>query len=510
MGHSSKGPFVLTRHIDPRVQQFDHMIYLHIGPHKTGTSTLQAWLAANRKLLTSLGYCYPGTSENHHILARQVSSHARRRLMPPLFGEYLKQIDDYANGIISSENLDALDDREIKAFRTWLGDRPVTIVVYARAPWDRSASMLGEQLKRLKRTRWGSEWGTNFKGVLPGLTDRSSLPSILQAWSSVFGRSNIKLRVLDKATLVGGGLITDFLDAIGVRAGDVFQKSLSVPVKNEMPGADQLRILRCASEVISPGKSDNTAPHKINKLVCRHIADLLIRASAETDIDFKRASLLSANEVRLFKKAASDQTKFIAERYLDCSADKVFSEPEWSLLPSESFDWRVTRIPYRSLEQLVVNSAVMALDERSFLAQKSIKKLSQLGERTEIPAAAAVWLFTMKSPVLLALHADKPLKALAACACIGQAWSRVFSTATAQPVAPSAMYVSQLLNALQVDAGTPEILSGSLVSEERKPGPRQLVALAVQAILIAGGGRDVIDAYWRRGFSSARKQLVDV
>lgn len=499
----------MTRHIAPRVRQFNQMIYLHIGPHKTGTSTLQAWLAANRKLIASLGYCYPGKSENHHILARQVSSYARRRLIPPLFGEYLKQIDNYTNGIISSENLDVLDDREIKAFRTWLGSRPVTIVVYARAPWDRSASMLGEQLKRLKRTRWGSEWGANFKGVLPGLTDRSSLPSILQAWSSVFGRSNIKLRILDKAALVGGGLITDFLDAIGMSASDVFQKSLSVSVKNEMPGADQLRILRCASEVISSGKSDGAAPHKANKLVYRHIADLLIRASAETDIDFGRASLLSADEVRLFKKAASDQIRFIAETYLNCSADKVFSEPEWSRLPAESFDWRVTRIPYRSLEQLVVNSAVVALDERSFLAQKSIKTLSQLGERTEIPVGAAVWLFTMKSPVLLALHADEPLKALAVCSCIGQAWLRVFPTVTA-PVGPSAIYVSQLFDALQVDASTPKVLSESPENQERKPGPRQLVALAVQAILVAGGGRDLIDAYRRRGFSFARKQAVDI
>jgi len=481
------------------------MIYIHIGPHKTGTSTLQAWLAANRELLMALGYCYPGKKDNHHLLARQIVAHKRQGSIPRLFGDYLRQIDSYPHGIISSENLDALGDGEIRALRNWLGTRPATIVAYARAPWDRSASMLGEQLKRLKYTRWGREWEKGGSSALPGLTGRSSLPSILRTWSSVFDRSQIKLRVLDRSRLVGGGLVPDFLDAIGLSEDYILSKSVKVDVKNEMPGVDQLRILRCASEIIAADKRDELASARNDKLVRRHVAAIIIQASNSIDIDLRRAALLSVDEVRLFKEAASDQVKLVAERYLNCAPDAVFSEPEWSRLPGESFDWSIKRVPYHGLEQLVLESAIAALDERSPLARTTIKKCSQLGDSAEMPVAAAAWLFAFKSPVLTALLSDKPLVARAICLCIGHAWARAIDRNMTHAAPPSVIQISKLFRVWKDDDAVREVLIRPQATPGSKLGPQQLVSLAIQSILIAGGGREVIHDYLRQVFVSERR-----
>jgi len=44
-------------------------VYLHIGLHKTGTSTIQFFLANNREKLAELGYLYPFKQVAHHNLA---------------------------------------------------------------------------------------------------------------------------------------------------------------------------------------------------------------------------------------------------------------------------------------------------------------------------------------------------------------------------------------------------------------------------------------------------------
>jgi hypothetical protein len=52
-------------------------ILLHIGVHKTGTTTIQDAFAQNRSLLPALGVSYPGTGQAHRLIA---SSAMNRRL----------------------------------------------------------------------------------------------------------------------------------------------------------------------------------------------------------------------------------------------------------------------------------------------------------------------------------------------------------------------------------------------------------------------------------------------
>jgi hypothetical protein len=43
-------------------------LYLHVGLHKTGTSSIQNWLAGNRGPLAAAGFVYPRSSVHHNDL----------------------------------------------------------------------------------------------------------------------------------------------------------------------------------------------------------------------------------------------------------------------------------------------------------------------------------------------------------------------------------------------------------------------------------------------------------
>lgn len=62
---------------------FEKTLYLHIGRHKTGTSSLQHFLFANRERLESLGFCYPriGRYVNHSAVASALVGPAPRKAL---------------------------------------------------------------------------------------------------------------------------------------------------------------------------------------------------------------------------------------------------------------------------------------------------------------------------------------------------------------------------------------------------------------------------------------------
>jgi len=64
-----------------------------------------------------------------------------------------------------------------------------------------------------------------------------SIFHIAQRWASVFGWENLNVRPLDRAALVGGDLITDFMSLCGLDEAEAQLASLKrLPRANESPG----------------------------------------------------------------------------------------------------------------------------------------------------------------------------------------------------------------------------------------------------------------------------------
>ena len=87
--------------------------YIHIGPHKTGTSSIHGFLKENRAELLKYGYLVPETAANHsahHAIARKLCGQelqAHQQLAAANFAQALDETPSEAV-IVSSEALEGL------------------------------------------------------------------------------------------------------------------------------------------------------------------------------------------------------------------------------------------------------------------------------------------------------------------------------------------------------------------------------------------------------------------
>lgn len=143
---------------------------LHIGAHKTGTTTLQAFLAANRARLRRAGTFYPdldiigaGTAKNHHAVAHGIAEWRdpalSRARVETFCAKVLSSSKKYACTILSSESFarhevdgEGLDywgrrDRFVSRVAAVLDPERVELVYTVRRQDAFATSLYGEKIK---------------------------------------------------------------------------------------------------------------------------------------------------------------------------------------------------------------------------------------------------------------------------------------------------------------------------------------------------------------------------
>lgn len=190
-------------------------LYIHVGPHKTGTTSIQRGLVANKDQLEKLGYHYPEVCyiyDGHHNLVFDLSE--MDKFVPMLGG--LNELVDFANNsvghiILSSEAFDNIVTPEpLEKLKKALGKTfDIHIIGYLR-PQD-------ELLQSL--------WKTNvrFQGVLENFDvwlpqAIKDLPFLkydewLQNFINVFGRKNVHFDIYNPSS---DDLLFSFLNICGI------------------------------------------------------------------------------------------------------------------------------------------------------------------------------------------------------------------------------------------------------------------------------------------------------
>lgn len=214
-------------------------LYIHIGMHKTGTTALQAYLWKYRGPLLEAGICYPEVALSGPTHARLANvfkgpefDAAMRRLMTP--ERWNPGESPYAVG--EDETADVLYDRLREAIRTaavpaavvssecfmeWIDPcrvaaqvagwgMDVRIVVYLRRQ-DEWIQSVFNQLVKDRHIRYAGEFGD-----LPQFS-MLDYRETLDRWAAAFGRENIVARIYSTDRLVGGDIVGDFMDVLGVR-----------------------------------------------------------------------------------------------------------------------------------------------------------------------------------------------------------------------------------------------------------------------------------------------------
>jgi hypothetical protein len=190
-------------------------LFLHIGPHKTGSTYIQKYCLENRDQLLNLGVNYPNegrmeqvTPYGHHEIVEKVKTLEQNKL-----DEYFSQFFGSAITLISSENFDRLSLEEIKKLGQSLSRLDVRIIFYRRNCLDLLPSWWQEQVKHGETCLL-----ENFilPHILRPFASHIVNPGVvLDLYASVFGKDNITIVDYD-ASLQRDGVLRPIFDLLGI------------------------------------------------------------------------------------------------------------------------------------------------------------------------------------------------------------------------------------------------------------------------------------------------------
>jgi hypothetical protein len=218
-------------------------VYVHIGLHKTGTSSIQAFLRKNKPALLERGVLYPRTgwtAGGHHNLAYELLGRKRFSEAAGRLSELEAELAGAPNVVLSSEEFEFLELAEVRRLKESLGLRDAKIVVYLRRQDALIGSTYAQQVKMGARMKPFEDYA---RASL--YNARFDFSQLLGRWGGVFGADALEVAVVSDQT-AGQRLYDDFLGRIGLAdAAD-----LPRPAKrmNESPAAVEIEILRRAAD----------------------------------------------------------------------------------------------------------------------------------------------------------------------------------------------------------------------------------------------------------------------
>lgn len=237
---------------------------VHIGLNKTGTTTVQSWLAQNREALKSLGVLAPNISSPRAqfpvqlhflgVLPFCLTNHLapRGRLRRALGLKTLRDQQEFCDActesfdaeivemgaqldtvVMSSEMLGGwvTTPQQVKSLDDWLAARFTRIeyLVYLRDPSDWVASRFAQNLKH----------GATIS--LDDFVDKNchtNLFRMLNLWSDTLGKDRFHIRLFERDELLEGDIVTDFCGTANIeRTG-----TNAVTHENVSPSARELQI----------------------------------------------------------------------------------------------------------------------------------------------------------------------------------------------------------------------------------------------------------------------------
>lgn len=341
---------------------------LHIGIEKTGTTSIQSFLAMNRDVLKSRSILFPVSpgDENHEFLAGYAANDEKR--------------DDIRvrNKIESQEDLDGFRERFASRFADEVRAAACDTVILSGEHCS-SRLVTREEVERLRGLLLGmvddvrvivylrrqdefllSAYSTR---VRCGETRRLSLPAankrrdrydfakLLDLWSGVFGKEAITGRIFSRATLVDGSAVSDFIQSAGLPADLPYQLP---PEKNQSLDGEALELLRMINKHIPYVANGKLFPQRGN------LADLLESVSSGS------AVMMDPELLEGFMQSFATSNREVADEYfggsLHAEGDPLFG-------PAPDFGNR--KIP----EPISVGRAVEIFSKLWIIKQQQVEEL---------------------------------------------------------------------------------------------------------------------------------------
>jgi len=188
-------------------------LLLHVGMHKTASTSLQRFLFTHREelrargVLYPMGHCIEPPHEAHHALAWTIRRRSgfvdQNRWRAAL--EVL-HADPSPTVVLSSEDFEKFTAAEIEELGRYLEGFEVRVVQYARNAW-------GFLTSNYKHNILHTGMGENFRTFMFREAWRCDYAGRVRAWGQVFGEDRVSMRLFDSMRQ-RGGVVRDFLELV--------------------------------------------------------------------------------------------------------------------------------------------------------------------------------------------------------------------------------------------------------------------------------------------------------
>lgn len=193
-------------------------LYLHVGAHKTGSTSLQYALGKNADRLRQSGFLFPSASRIHY--AHRRLAFGLRNKQDPLVGDIpdpdqevqsiIREIEESSpcTTIVSCEGFFALDKKSIRFLSDRFRSFDTKVVLYIRRQDNMLLSIYNQKIKKRKK-----EFSKRFPEVLSDPKKYvDDYRGIIERWSSIFGPENVIVRCYELA----GDVVADFQNVVGI------------------------------------------------------------------------------------------------------------------------------------------------------------------------------------------------------------------------------------------------------------------------------------------------------
>jgi hypothetical protein len=195
------------------------VLYVHIGLHKTGTSTIQRFFRLNTALTERHGLVFPDLGfggRTHGGVIGALRDIEKGDASGEAVFEAIDRLAevDGRSYLLSTENFELMSPRRIEMLAERIRRRhDVRILAYVRDLTRLMPSVYAQRTKKGRNLR-------DFDAFFAMSRDwrRFRFSEVIARWGDVFGWENVRVRALDRAALVGGDLVADMVDAVALPA----------------------------------------------------------------------------------------------------------------------------------------------------------------------------------------------------------------------------------------------------------------------------------------------------
>ncbi|SEQ95568.1 hypothetical protein SAMN03080615_03384 [Amphritea atlantica] len=194
-------------------------LFIHIGRHKSGTSSLQKFLCQNYELLLEFGYEYPLLGRRpiaHHLLAKALSGTCDLDESDKYeVDELLLSIENsQCNVILSSEAFQNVKPQSLA--RVLKGDFDIYIVCYFRDQLSYLLSSYSQAIQNQALTESIEQYSKR-------LFNNLNYNDFIKSWEEAFPDASLIVRSFDKKLLTGEDIRVDFLDVLSLNELERFR-----------------------------------------------------------------------------------------------------------------------------------------------------------------------------------------------------------------------------------------------------------------------------------------------